>query len=243
MIVIPAIDLKNGCCVRLLQGDMARETVYSDNPPEMALHWQQLGAKLLHVVDLDGAVEGVPRNLSLIGRIVSELTIPVEVGGGIRTLETMASYLNAGVSRVVLGTKAAKDPAFLAKACREFPQQVVAGIDARDGYVAVKGWTETTDRRAVDLAVEMADAGVCAIIFTDIQRDGMQSGPNIESTRALAEAVSVPVIASGGVSSLEDVKAILEIERFGVSGLITGRALYAGTLDLREAIALTRKER
>ncbi len=243
MIVIPAIDLKNGRCVRLIQGDMDRETVYSDNPPEMALHWQQLGAELLHVVDLDGAVEGVPRNLELVGRIVRELAIPVEVGGGIRTLDTMASYLKAGVSRVVLGTKAAEDPAFLAEACRQFPGQVVAGIDARDGYVAVKGWTETTSRRAADLALEMADAGVCTIIFTDIQRDGMQTGPNIESTRALAEAVSVPVIASGGVSSLSDVRAVLEIERFGVSGVITGRAIYAGTLDLREAIALTRKER
>ncbi len=243
MIVIPAIDLKNGRCVRLIQGDLDRETVYSDDPPKMALHWQQLGAALLHVVDLDGAVEGVPRNLALIHRIVRELTIPVEVGGGIRTLETIGAYLNAGVSRVVLGTKAAQDPTFLREACREFPGRVVAGIDARDGYVAVKGWTETTDRRASDLAGEMADAGVCAIIFTDIQRDGMQSGPNIESTRALAEAVSVPVIASGGVSSLNDVKAVLEIERFGVTGLITGRAIYAGTLDLREAIALTRKER
>jgi phosphoribosylformimino-5-aminoimidazole carboxamide ribotide isomerase len=242
MIVIPAIDLKNGRCVRLIQGDMDRETVYSDNPPEMGLHWQQLGAELLHVVDLDGAVEGVPRNLELVGRIVRELAIPVEVGGGIRTLDTMASYLNAGVSRVVLGTKAAEDPDFLAEACRQFPGQVVAGVDARDGYVAVKGWTETTSRRAADLALEMADAGVCAIIFTDIQRDGMQTGPNIESTRALAEAVSVPVIASGGVSSLDDVKAVLQIERFGVTGVITGRAIYAGTLDLREAIALTRKE-
>ncbi len=243
MIVIPAIDLKNGRCVRLIQGDLERETVYSDNPPKMALHWQQLGAALLHVVDLDGAVEGVPRNLGLIDRIVGELTIPVEVGGGIRTLETIAAYLNAGASRVVLGTKAAEDPTFLREACRKFPGRVVAGIDARDGFVAVKGWTETTEHRAVDVAGRMAEAGVCAIIFTDIQRDGMQTGPNIESTRVLAEAVSVPVIASGGVSSLDDVKALLEIEHFGVTGVITGRAIYAGTLDLREAIALTRKER
>jgi len=243
MIVIPAIDLKNGKCVRLLQGKMDQETVYSDNPPEMARHWESLGAELLHLVDLDGAVEGKPRNLELIQSIVKTLSIPVEVGGGIRTMETVGAYLEAGVDRVVIGTRAVEDPDFLTRACRTFPDRIVAGIDARDDYVAVQGWTQVTSRKATDLASEMAARGVSAIIFTDIQRDGMQTGPNIESTRLLAESVSIPVIASGGISCLNDIKELMEIESAGVTGAITGRALYTEALDLKEAIALTKKGR
>jgi phosphoribosylformimino-5-aminoimidazole carboxamide ribotide isomerase len=240
MIVIPAIDLKEGRCVRLLQGDMNRETVFSENPLETAKHWEGLGAELLHVVDLDGAVEGRPRNRDLIREIVRGLSIPVEVGGGIRSMEAIDAYLDAGVERVVIGTRAAEDPKFLADACRRFPRKIVAGIDAKEGYVAVRGWVDTTSQKAVDLARKMEEAGVVAIIFTDIQRDGMQTGPNIESTQALAESVTIPVIASGGVSSLKDIENLLKIEASGITGVITGRAIYTGTLDLRQAIALTR---
>ncbi|NOY54307.1 MAG: 1-(5-phosphoribosyl)-5-[(5-phosphoribosylamino)methylideneamino]imidazole-4-carboxamide isomerase [Deltaproteobacteria bacterium] len=243
MIIIPAIDLKEGRCVRLIQGDMNQETVYSDNPPEMAKHWESLGAELLHVVDLDGAVEGRPENLPVVQQIVRELSIPVEVGGGIRTMETIGAYLDAGAARVVIGTKAAEDPAFLAEACRKYPGRIVAGIDAKKGYVAVRGWTDTTKQRAVDLARTMEGAGVTAVIFTDIQRDGMETGPNIASTKELAEAVGIPVIASGGISGIPDIENLLKIESAGVTGAITGRAIYTGALDLAEAIALTRKGR
>ncbi len=243
MIVIPAIDIKEGRCVRLAQGDMNQETVYSENPVEMAKRWAGMGAELLHVVDLDGAVEGRPKNLDLISRIVRECGVRVEVGGGIRNRETVEAYLRAGVFRVVIGTRAAEDPQFLREICREFPERIVAGIDARDGLVAIRGWTETTTKKAVDLASEMEETGVCAIIFTDIHRDGMRTGANIDSTRRLAESLRVPVIASGGISTLSDVEAVLSIESSGVTGVITGRAIYAGSLDLEEAIALTRKGR
>ncbi|MEK6777261.1 MAG: 1-(5-phosphoribosyl)-5-[(5-phosphoribosylamino)methylideneamino]imidazole-4-carboxamide isomerase [bacterium] len=240
MIVIPAIDLKNGKCVRLVQGNMDQETVYSDNPLQMARHWQDLGAELLHLVDLDGAIEGMPRNLDLIREIVKGLSIPVEVGGGIRSLETIDAYIREGADRVVIGTRAVEDPDFLTQACRRFPGKIIAGIDARNGYVAVQGWTQVTGRLATDFALEIQGQGVSAIIFTDIHRDGMQTGPNIESTRALAESVTIPVIASGGISSLEDIRALMRIEPSGVTGAITGRALYSGAMDLREAIALTK---
>jgi len=241
MIVIPAIDLKNGKCVRLVQGNMDQETVYSDNPLQMARRWEKLGAELLHLVDLDGAVEGTPKNLDLIQEMVKGLFMPVEVGGGIRSLETIDSYIRAGAMRVVIGTRAVEDPDFLTEACRRFPGKILAGIDARNGYVAVHGWTKVTERPATDLAREIQGQGVSAIIFTDIHRDGMQTGPNIESTRTLAESISIPVIASGGISSLEDVRALMRIEPCGVIGAITGRALYTGALDLREAMALTKR--
>ncbi len=240
MIVIPAIDLKNGKCVRLVQGDMEQETVYSENPPEMAKHWESLGAERLHLVDLDGAVAGHPRNLELIREIVKGLSIPVEVGGGIRNMETVESYLAAGVEYVVIGTRAVEEPDFITEACRKFPKRVIVGIDAKEGYVAVKGWTEMTKILATELASRMEELGVSTIIFTDIQRDGMQTGPNIERTRTLAESVTVPVIASGGISSLEDISALMKIEPYGVTGAITGRAIYTGALDLKEAIALSR---
>ena len=241
MIVIPAIDLKEGRCVRLVQGDMNQETVYSDTPVEMARHWESQGAELLHVVDLDGAVEGRPKNLELIQQIVKALTIPVEVGGGIRTAETIKSYLNAGVDRVVIGTRAAEDPEFIAQVCKAYPGKIVAGIDAKGGYVAVRGWTDTSSRPATELAKEMEAAGVAAIIFTDIQRDGMETGPNIESTKSLAETVDLPVIASGGIAGLKDIEALLAVESAGIAGAITGRAIYTGALNLKEAIALTKR--
>lgn len=240
MIIIPAIDLKDGKCVRLEQGLMEKDTVYSDDPAAMALHWQEEGGELLHLVDLDGAFAGVPKNRAAIEAIVAAVDIPTELGGGIRDLETIEAYLNLGIDRVILGTVAKENPALVEEACRRFAGRIVVGIDARDGLVAVRGWAEVTEKRAVDLAREMEGFGVTAIIYTDIARDGMLQGPNIEATKALAEAVSIPVIASGGVSSLQDIRNLLAIEAAGVAGVITGKAIYTGSLDLREAVAITK---
>jgi phosphoribosylformimino-5-aminoimidazole carboxamide ribotide isomerase len=239
MIVIPAIDIKNGRCVRLLQGRMDAETVFSDDPAAMALRWAEAGAEMIHVVDLDGAVEKKPRNLDAVRAILAAVDVPIQVGGGIRSAETMDMYLDIGARRVVVGTEAVRNPDMIREACATRPGRVVVGIDARDGWVAVEGWTETTRTRAADLARMFEDSGVAAINFTDIHRDGMQTGVNIEETRALARAVDIPVVASGGVSSLADIEALLPLAADGVTGVITGRALYAGTLDLRAAIALT----
>ena len=240
MIIIPAIDLKDGKCVRLEQGLMEKDTVYSDDPAAMALHWQDEGGELLHLVDLDGAFAGVPKNRAAIEAIVAAVDIPTELGGGIRDLETIEAYLDLGIDRVILGTVAKENPALVEEACRRFAGRIVVGIDARDGLVAVRGWAEVTEKRAGDLAREMEGFGVAAIIYTDIARDGMLQGPNIEATKALAEAVSVPVIASGGVSSLQDIRNLLAIEAAGVAGVITGKAIYTGSLDLREAVAITK---
>ncbi|HKL27039.1 MAG TPA: 1-(5-phosphoribosyl)-5-[(5-phosphoribosylamino)methylideneamino]imidazole-4-carboxamide isomerase [Desulfuromonadales bacterium] len=240
MIIIPAIDLKDGKCVRLEQGLMEKDTIYSDDPAAMALHWQEEGGELLHLVDLDGAFAGVPKNRTAIQAIVEAVDIPTELGGGIRDLQTVAAYLDLGIDRVILGTVAKENPALVEEACRRFPGRIVVGIDARDGLVAVRGWAEMTEKKAVDLAREMEGLGVAALIYTDIARDGMLQGPNIEATRALAEAVSIPVIASGGVSSLEDIRRLLAVEAAGVAGVITGKAIYSGSLDLREAVALTK---
>ncbi len=241
MIILPAIDLKEGKCVRLEQGLMEKDTVYSDNPAAMARHWQDEGGEFLHLVDLDGAFAGVPKNKAAIEAIVSAVDIPTELGGGIRDLETVEAYLNLGIDRVILGTVAKENPELVAEACRRFPGQIVVGIDAKNGLVAVRGWAEVTEKRATDLAREMEGFGVSAIIYTDIARDGMMQGPNLEATRSLAEAISIPVIASGGVSSLDDIRNLLQIERYGVEGVITGKAIYSGSLNLREAVALTRK--
>ncbi|MDT8443845.1 MAG: 1-(5-phosphoribosyl)-5-[(5-phosphoribosylamino)methylideneamino]imidazole-4-carboxamide isomerase [Desulfuromonadales bacterium] len=241
MIVIPAIDLKEGKCVRLEQGLMEKDTVYSDNPAAMARHWQDEGGELLHLVDLDGAFAGVPKNREAIQAIVAAVDIPTELGGGIRDLATIEAYLNLGVDRVILGTVAKENPALVAEACRRFPGRIVVGIDAKGGLVAVRGWAEVTEKKAIDLAREMEGFGVTAIIYTDIARDGMMQGPNLEATAALAEAISIPVIASGGVSSLDDIRNLLQIEAFGVAGVITGKAIYTGSLNLREAVALTKQ--
>ena len=241
MIVIPAIDLKEGRCVRLEQGLMEKDTVYSDDPAAQALSWQEQGGELLHIVDLDGAFAGVPRNREAIRAIVEAVSMPTELGGGIRDLATVEAYLELGVSRVILGTVAKENPALVAEACRLFPGRIVVGIDAKDGLVAVRGWADVTEKRATELAKEMEGYGVEAIIYTDIARDGMMQGPNIEATRQLAEAISVPVIASGGVSSLDDIARLMTVEAAGVTGVITGKAIYTGSLDLREAVALTRR--
>jgi phosphoribosylformimino-5-aminoimidazole carboxamide ribotide isomerase len=243
MIVIPAIDLKNGQCVRLEQGLMERDTVYNDDPAAQALVWQEQGGELLHIVDLDGAFAGTPRNSEAIKAIVGAVTIPTELGGGIRDLQTIESYLELGISRVVLGSVAKENPGLVEEACRLFPGKIVVGIDAKDGLVAIHGWKDVTEEKAVDLARKMEGFGVEAIIYTDIARDGMMTGPNIEATRMLAEAISIPVIASGGISSLQDIENLLAIEDSGIQGAITGKAIYSGALNLREAVELTRKSR
>ena len=236
MIIIPAVDIKNGKCVRLLQGRMDDETVYSDDPETMAAKWARLGARLIHVIDLDGAFAKSPQNTESIRKILKALDVPVQLGGGIRSEETVHQYLEMGVKRVIIGTEAIKRPAFVKKICNTHPQQIVVGIDARHGKVAIDGWTETTRIDAIDLAREFEDCGVAAINFTDIQRDGMQTGPNLEATRRLAEAVSIPVVASGGVSSIQDVKNLLPLQEAGVVGVIIGKALYSGALDLKAAL-------
>ncbi len=236
MLVIPAIDLKDGRCVRLRQGDMAAETVYSDDVAGVALGWQRLGASLIHVVDLDGAVAGEPKNLDWIDAIVTSVSIKVQVGGGIRTIETIRRYLHTGASRVVLGTAALQDRALLERACREFPLRIVLGLDARDGNVAVRGWTSVSDIRAVDLLKSLAGYPLSAVIYTDIAKDGMLSGPNLAALRDIVDESSVPVIASGGIASVEDVLAIKALGP-RVEGVIVGKALYDGKLDLAAAIA------
>ncbi len=240
MIVIPAIDLKEGRCVRLEQGLMEKDTVYNNDPGAQARSWQEQGGELLHIVDLDGAFAGVPRNREAIRAIVDAVSIPTELGGGIRDLPTIEAYLELGIDRVILGTVAKENPQLVREACQRFPGHIVVGIDARDGLVAVRGWADITEKLATELAKEMEGFGVEAIIYTDIARDGMMGGPNLEATRALAEAITVPVIASGGVSCLEDIASLMTIEQYGVTGVITGKALYTGSLDLRTAVALTK---
>lgn len=242
MIVIPAIDLKQGQCVRLEQGLMEKDTVYGHDPAAQALIWQQQGGELLHIVDLDGAFAGVPRNKAAIEAIVQAIDIPTELGGGIRDLATIEAYLALGIDRVILGTVAKENPELVKEACRLFPGKIVVGIDAKGGLVAVRGWAEVTEKNATTMAREMEGFGVSAIIYTDIARDGMLQGPNLEATQALAEAISIPVIASGGVSSLQDIENLMAIEASGVVGVITGKAIYTGALDLRAAVALTRRK-
>jgi phosphoribosylformimino-5-aminoimidazole carboxamide ribotide isomerase len=238
MIVIPAIDIKNGKCVRLLQGRMDAETVFSDDPAAMGSRWEAEGAKLIHVVDLDGAVGKRPVNLETIRTIIDRIHVPVQVGGGIRDIETIKMYMDQGVSRVVIGTEAIKNPSLVKNACREFPGRVVVGIDAKGGMVAIEGWTQTTGVSAVDLARQFEDCGVAAINFTDIERDGMRTGPNLKETENLARSITIPVVASGGVSSIQDIINLAPLESAGVVGVITGRALYDGSLDLKAAIEI-----
>jgi phosphoribosylformimino-5-aminoimidazole carboxamide ribotide isomerase len=243
VIVIPAIDLKEGKCVRLEQGLMDRDTVYSDDPAAQALAWQKKGAELLHIVDLDGAFAGEPKNRPAIEAIVRALQIPTQLGGGIRDLATIEAYLGMGVSRVIIGTAAQRNPELVQEACARFPGRIVVGIDAKNGMVAVQGWAEVTGVTAVELARKFEGFGVSAIVYTDISRDGMMQGPNIDATRALAEAIAIPVIASGGVSSLRDIENLMALESSGISGAITGKAIYSGAMDLAVAIALTKKQK
>jgi phosphoribosylformimino-5-aminoimidazole carboxamide ribotide isomerase len=236
MRVIPAIDLKDGRCVRLRQGDMAAETVYSEDVAEVARRWQQQGADLIHVVDLNGAVDGTPKNLSQIEVVMKTVTARVQVGGGIRTIDTVRRYLQAGVARVVLGTAALTNRALLSQACHEFPDRILLGLDARDGKVAVKGWTSVSATRAIDLLKELAEHKLGAVIYTDIARDGMLSGPNLEALREVVELSSFPVIASGGITRIEDLQAVQSLGP-RVEGAIVGKALYDGKLDYRETLA------
>jgi len=240
MMVIPALDLKDGRCVRLAQGRMDQESVYSENPVQMAKHWESMGAERLHVVDLNGAMMGRPFHRSLIEEITKSLHIPIEVGGGIRDLETIDQYLCSGVGWVIIGTAAFRDPHLIKEACHRFPGKVLLAIDARRGKVAVEGWKEVVSFEAIEMAKKFEGMDLSAIIFTDIERDGMGTGLNWEATRSLTRSTSIPVIASGGVSRIEEIEHLMELEPDGVIGVILGRALYTGQLDLEEAIRVAK---
>ena len=240
MIIIPAVDLKEGKCVRLLQGRMDRETVYSDDPVRMAMHWESKGAERLHVVDLEGAMTGKPVHGSLIKKIVKAVRIPVEVGGGIRDLDTIEHYLAAGVAWVILGTAAFRNRRLVEEATLRFPQRVILSVDARRGRVAVQGWKEVLPTEARDLVRQLEGIAFSAIIVTDIERDGTGMGLNWDLTRAFAETMSIPLIASGGISDLKEIERLLELESKGVIGVIIGRALYTGQIDLEAAIRMAK---
>ncbi|MDR1887831.1 MAG: 1-(5-phosphoribosyl)-5-[(5-phosphoribosylamino)methylideneamino]imidazole-4-carboxamide isomerase [Zoogloeaceae bacterium] len=240
MLLIPAIDLKNGHCVRLKQGLMEQVTVFSESPAEQAQHWLEAGARRLHLVDLDGAFAGAPRNRAAIQAILNEVgdRIPVQLGGGIRDLDTIDRCLDAGLTYVIIGTAAVKNPGFLRDACTAFPGHVIVGLDAKDGKVATEGWSKLTGHEVVDLAKKYEDYGVEAIIYTDIGRDGMLTGVNVEATVHLAQSLTIPVIASGGLSSLDDVRALCAVEDEGIFATIAGRAIYDGSLDFQAAQTL-----
>ncbi|TDK62551.1 1-(5-phosphoribosyl)-5-[(5-phosphoribosylamino)methylideneamino]imidazole-4-carboxamide isomerase [Sapientia aquatica] len=245
MLLIPAIDLKDGHCVRLKQGDMDQATVFSEDPAEMALHWLQQGARRLHLVDLNGAFAGKPKNESAVKAIIKMVQqyaedndideIPIQLGGGIRDLDTIDRYLNNGLSYIIIGTAAVKSPGFLHDACSAFPGQVIVGLDAKDGKVATDGWSKLSGHEVIDLAKKFEGYGVESIVYTDIGRDGMMGGVNIEATVRLAQAVSIPIIASGGVHNLADVEALCAVQDEGIEAVICGRSIYEGTLDLLTA--------
>jgi phosphoribosylformimino-5-aminoimidazole carboxamide ribotide isomerase len=239
MLIIPAIDIKDGHCVRLKQGRMNEATVFSEDPVGMAKHWKDQGARRLHLVDLNGAAAGKPKNESVIRAILQALgdSPPVQLGGGIRDLDTIEHYLDLGVGYIIIGTAAVKNPGFLQDACTAFSGHIIVALDAKDGKVAVEGWSKMTGHDVVDLAKKFQDYGVEAIIYTDIGRDGMLTGVNVEATLKLARELRVPVIASGGLTSVEDIKALCKIESEGINGVITGRAIYQGTLDFKKAQA------
>lgn len=238
MILYPAIDLKGGQCVRLLHGEMDKATVFSDNPGAQAAKFQAAGCRWLHVVDLDGAFAGKAVNEAAVRSILGAVTVPVQLGGGIRDHAGIERWLEAGISRVILGTAALRDPQLVIAACKANPGKIAVGIDARGGMVAVEGWAETSDVSALDLARRFEDAGVAAIIYTDIDRDGALSGVNVQATADLARAISIPVIASGGVASLDDLRGLMAVADSGIEGVISGRALYDGRIDLAQAIAV-----
>lgn len=236
MDVIPAIDLLSGQCVRLYQGDYARSQIFNHNPVDVAKQWVEQGAGWLHIVDLDGAKTGIAVNLKTIRAIAQAVPVPIQVGGGLRDRPSVAKLLDLGVQRVILGTVAVEQPQLVAQLCQEFPGQIVVGIDARNGRVATRGWLETTEVLATQLAQQMQELGAAAIIYTDIHRDGTLQGPNLEALRELAAGISIPVIASGGVSSITDLLSLLSLEPMGVTGVIVGRALYTGDISLKQAI-------
>ena len=244
MVIIPAIDLKDGRCVRLKQGDMSTATVFSDDPVAMAKHWAAQGAKRLHIVDLNGAIAGRPKNEKVIRDIIAAVgdQVPIQLGGGIRDLDAIEAYIDAGVTYVIIGTAAVKNPGFLSDACYAFPGHVIAGLDAKDGKVAVEGWSKLTGHDVIDLAKKFEEYGVEALIYTDIGRDGMMTGINIDATLKLAQQLKTPIIASGGLNSIEDVETVCDkLAPEGIIGAIAGRALYEGKLDLRKAQAAANK--
>jgi phosphoribosylformimino-5-aminoimidazole carboxamide ribotide isomerase len=236
LIIIPAIDIKDGRCVRLKQGRMSDETIFSNAPEDMAVRWVEQGAKRLHLVDLDGASQGKPVNKRTIEKIIRAVPVPIQLGGGIRDIDTIKSYFDLGLHYLILGTAAHKDPVLVEEACDKFPGQIVLGIDAKENRVALEGWREEIVLTPVELAKQFEDVSLTAVIYTDIHRDGMKTGPNIGATRALAAEIQTPVIASGGISSISDVFELSTLSESGVIGMITGRALYDGSLDLVEAI-------
>ena len=235
MLILPAIDLRNGKCVNLVQGRAGEETIFSDHPVKMAIQWEQGGAEYLHLVDLDGAFGAEVDNLHIVKEIVEALQIPVQLGGGIRTIDRLESVLALGVTRVILGTAALKNPSLVKAACKAHGSRIAVGIDAKDGMVATEGWLDISEKSALAFAREMQDCGVQTIIYTDIKSDGMLQGPNLETTKAIADAVSVSVIGSGGITSIQDVQALKAV---GIYGAIVGRALYTGALDLKTAISV-----
>ena len=245
MLLIPAIDLKDGHCVRLKQGDMEQVTVFSEDPGQMARHWLEQGARRLHLVDLNGAFAGKPKNQAAVKSILAAVRdfalendveeIPVQLGGGVRDLDTIESYLDGGLSYIIIGTAAVKSPGFLHDACSAFPGQIIVGLDAKDGKVATDGWSKLSGHEVIDLAKKFEDYGCEAIVYTDIGRDGMMKGVNIEATVKLAQSVTIPIIASGGVHTIKDVEALCAVQDEGVQGVICGRSIYEGTLDLRTA--------
>jgi len=238
MLIIPAIDLKDGQCVRLRQGLMEDSTVFSDDPVAMAAQWVKAGTRRLHLVDLNGAFAGEPVNGEVVTAIAKAYpALPIQIGGGIRSLETIEAYMKAGVSYVIIGTKAVREPEFVGEACRAFPGKVIVGLDAKNGLVATDGWAEVSDVKATDLARQFDALGVSAIVYTDIARDGMMQGVNVEATVEMAKASSIPVIASGGITNMDDIKALASVASSGICGAITGRAIYEGTLDVAEAQA------
>jgi phosphoribosylformimino-5-aminoimidazole carboxamide ribotide isomerase len=245
MLIIPAIDIKDGKCVRLQQGEMQSATVFSDQPGQMGTRWKELGAQRLHVVDLNGAFAGKPKNEAAIKDIVAAMRtedgddIPIQLGGGIRDLETIERYLDDGITWIVIGTAAVKSPGFLHEACDAFPGHIIVALDAKDGKVATDGWSKLTGHDVIDLAKRFQDYGVEAVLYTDIGRDGMLSGVNIEATVKLAKELTIPVIASGGLSNLDDIKKLQAVEDEGIMGVIAGRSIYEGTLDFKQALALT----
>ncbi len=236
MLIIPAIDLKNGCCVRLRRGDMDAATVFSDDPVATAGKWLEAGARRLHLVDLNGAFEGEPVNAQAVKAIHSAYPdFPLQIGGGIRSLETIENYLSSGVNWVIIGTKAVEDPSFVKLACEQFKGKIIVGIDARNGLVATDGWAKTSKVKAIDLAKQFASDGVSAIVYTDIDRDGMMQGVNVEATQTIANATPIPIIASGGITNMGDIEALVNTGSKGIMGAITGRAIYEGSLDLTQA--------
>lgn len=241
MIIYPAIDIRGGRCVRLTEGRFDAETVFADDPAEMALKWAGLGAEFLHLVDLDGALAGEGKNVPVIERILQSVSIPVQLGGGIRNLETIEKLLSLGVNRLILGSAAVKNPQLVEEACKKYPGHIAVGIDAKNGDVAIEGWGKGSGVAATELAKKMAAYGVETIIYTDISRDGMLSGVNVEATAALARVCGVPIIASGGVASLEDIRRVKAVESDGVQGCIIGKAIYTGAVDLKAALALAKE--